>query len=50
MQLNGVVIEDTFAEAFGMTATRVIITALDATWARHAAANASPAYVDAEAA
>ncbi len=39
MQLNGVVIEDTFAEAFGMTATRVIITALDATWARHAAAS-----------
>lgn len=39
MQLNGVPIEDTFAEAFGMTATRILITALDLTWARHAAAS-----------
>ncbi|MDX1604749.1 MAG: formylmethanofuran--tetrahydromethanopterin N-formyltransferase [Candidatus Competibacterales bacterium] len=39
MTLNDVRIEDTFAEAFGMTATRVIITALEPTWARHAAAS-----------
>lgn len=37
MIVNGVTIEDTFAEAFGMSATRVIITALDATWANNAA-------------
>lgn len=37
MQLNGVTIEDTFAEAFGMKATRVIITAINADWARQAA-------------
>jgi formylmethanofuran--tetrahydromethanopterin N-formyltransferase len=34
---NGVEIEDTFAEAFAMTATRVVITAIDAAWARIAA-------------
>lgn len=34
---NGVEIEDSLAEAFGMTATRVLITAIDATWARIAA-------------
>jgi formylmethanofuran--tetrahydromethanopterin N-formyltransferase len=32
--INGVAIEDTFAEAFGMTATRIVITALNAHWAR----------------
>lgn len=37
MTLNGVAVEDTFAEAFGMSATRVVITALNGTWARHAA-------------
>ncbi len=37
MNINGVRIEDTFAEAFDMKATRVIITALSHTWARHAA-------------
>ena len=37
MIVNGTEIEDTFAEAFGMTATRVIITAVDARWARTAA-------------
>jgi formylmethanofuran--tetrahydromethanopterin N-formyltransferase len=37
MQLNGVVIDDEFAEAFGMKATRVIITAQNLTWAYHAA-------------
>lgn len=36
MKINGVLIDDTFAEAFGMKATRVIVTARDATWARHA--------------
>ena len=34
--MNGVIIEDTFAEAFGMKATRVIVTAANAEWARHA--------------
>ncbi len=33
MIINGVTIDDTFAEAFGMKATRVIITALNAKWA-----------------
>jgi formylmethanofuran--tetrahydromethanopterin N-formyltransferase len=37
MLVNGVTIDDTFAEAFPMKATRLIITAHDATWARHAA-------------
>ncbi|HMM53621.1 MAG TPA: formylmethanofuran--tetrahydromethanopterin N-formyltransferase [Candidatus Desulfobacillus sp.] len=36
MKLNGVFIEDTFAEAFAMKAARVVVTARDATWARHA--------------
>lgn len=35
--LNGVEIEDTFAEAFGMWAGRVIITAVNRKWAREAA-------------
>ena len=34
---GGIVIDDTFAEAFPMKATRVVITAHDETWARHAA-------------
>lgn len=38
---NGVVIDDTFAEAFPMKATRLVITAHDATWARHAAVSAT---------
>ncbi len=37
MQINGIDIEDTFAEAFPMTATRLIITAEDSYWARRAA-------------
>ncbi len=37
MIINGVTIDDTFAEAFGMKATRVLITALNHRWARHAA-------------
>jgi formylmethanofuran--tetrahydromethanopterin N-formyltransferase len=34
---NGVEIEDTFAEAFGMWSARVIITAVNSKWAREAA-------------
>lgn len=37
MIVNGVEIEDTFAEAFGMKATRLIITADTPDWAHHAA-------------
>jgi formylmethanofuran--tetrahydromethanopterin N-formyltransferase len=37
MKINGVFIEDTFAEAFPMKATRLVITAFDGTWANHAA-------------
>jgi formylmethanofuran--tetrahydromethanopterin N-formyltransferase len=36
--LNGVEIEDTFAEAFGMWGARVVITAANRKWAREAAA------------
>jgi formylmethanofuran--tetrahydromethanopterin N-formyltransferase len=36
MRINDVAIDDTFAEAFGMKATRVVVTARTATWARHA--------------
>lgn len=35
--INGVTIDETFAEAFPMKATRVLITAHNETWARHAA-------------
>ncbi|MES9945094.1 MAG: formylmethanofuran--tetrahydromethanopterin N-formyltransferase [Candidatus Thiodiazotropha sp.] len=34
MIINGTQIEETFAEAFGMSATRVIITAINLHWAR----------------
>ncbi len=34
MIINGIEIEDTFAEAFGMSATRVVITAVNERWAR----------------
>lgn len=37
MLLNGIAIDDTFAEAFNMRATRIIITALNLKWAYHAA-------------
>ncbi len=37
MIINGVVIDDTFSEAFSMRATRIIITAINYKWARHAA-------------
>jgi formylmethanofuran--tetrahydromethanopterin N-formyltransferase len=39
--LNGVAIDDTFAEAFGMRATRLLITALNLKWAYHAARTAT---------
>ncbi|MBQ0930677.1 formylmethanofuran--tetrahydromethanopterin N-formyltransferase [Ideonella sp. 4Y16] len=39
--INGTVIDDGFAEAFPMKATRIVITAHNATWARHAAVAAS---------
>lgn len=37
MKVNGVQIDDTFAEAFPMKATRIIITAMTLKWAYHAA-------------
>jgi formylmethanofuran--tetrahydromethanopterin N-formyltransferase len=37
MIINGVAIDDTFAEAFPMKATRLVITALNQRWAHHAA-------------
>lgn len=39
--MNGVTIDDTFAEAFPMKATRLLITAHNLTWARHAAVAAT---------
>jgi len=41
MQINGVTIDDTFAEAFPMKATRLVITAHTPAWARHAAVAAT---------
>ena len=38
---NGVAIDDTFAEAFPMKATRIVITAHNLDWARHAALSAT---------
>lgn len=38
---NGVLIDDTFAEAFPMKATRIVITAHTIAWARHAAVSAT---------
>lgn len=37
MRINDTQIDDTFAEAFPMKATRLVITAHTSTWARHAA-------------
>ncbi|WP_244817272.1 formylmethanofuran--tetrahydromethanopterin N-formyltransferase [Caballeronia sp. Lep1P3] len=37
MRINGTQIDDTFAEAFPMKATRLVITAHTPVWARHAA-------------
>ncbi|MDE1179175.1 formylmethanofuran--tetrahydromethanopterin N-formyltransferase [Paraburkholderia sp.] len=39
MQINGTVIDDTFAEAFPMKATRLLITAHTPVWANHAASS-----------
>jgi formylmethanofuran--tetrahydromethanopterin N-formyltransferase len=39
--VNGVAIDETFAEAFPMKATRLLITAHDMAWARHAAVSAT---------
>jgi formylmethanofuran--tetrahydromethanopterin N-formyltransferase len=41
MRLRGVDVDDTFAEAFPMKATRLVVTAHDATWAMHAAVSAT---------
>jgi len=41
MTENGVFIDDSFAEAFPMKATRLLITAHNLTWARHAAVSAT---------
>ena len=41
LEHNGVVIDDTFAEAFPMKATRIVITARTIEWARHAAVSAT---------
>ena len=39
--VNGVVIDDGFAEAFPMRATRIVVTAHEIAWARHAAVAAT---------
>jgi formylmethanofuran--tetrahydromethanopterin N-formyltransferase len=39
--VNGVTVDDTFAEAFPMKATRLLITAHEIEWARHAAVAAT---------
>ena len=41
LQRNGVVVDDTFAEAFPMKGTRLLITAHNIEWARHAAVAAT---------
>jgi formylmethanofuran--tetrahydromethanopterin N-formyltransferase len=41
MKVNGITVDDTFAEAFGMSATGVVITADTARWARQAAVTMS---------
>ena len=41
LQRNGVTIDDSFAEAFAMKATRIVITAHSLEWARHAAVSAT---------
>lgn len=41
MNTNGVTVDDTFAEAFPMKATRLVITAHNPEWARHAAVAAT---------
>jgi formylmethanofuran--tetrahydromethanopterin N-formyltransferase len=41
LQRNGVVVDDSFAEAFPMKATRIVLTAHTLEWARHAAVAAT---------
>jgi len=41
MELNGVEIEDTYAEAFDMMVSRLLITAINQQWARNAAYSAT---------
>jgi formylmethanofuran--tetrahydromethanopterin N-formyltransferase len=41
LERNGVIVDDTFAEAFPMKATRIVITAHTLEWARHAAVAAT---------
>jgi formylmethanofuran--tetrahydromethanopterin N-formyltransferase len=41
IERNGVLVDDTFAEAFPMKATRIVITAHNIAWARHAAVSAT---------
>ncbi len=41
LTVEGIPVEDTFAEAFGMRATRLVITAETRAWARHAAVAAT---------
>ena len=41
MKRNGVEVDDTFAEAFPMKCTRLVITAHNIEWARHAASSAT---------
>lgn len=41
MKRNGVEVDDTFAEAFPMKATRIVVTAHNIEWARHAAQSAT---------
>ncbi|MGA0612014.1 formylmethanofuran--tetrahydromethanopterin N-formyltransferase [Caldimonas sp. KR1-144] len=41
MNINGVAVDESFAEAFPMKATRLVITAHNLTWARHAATTAT---------
>ena len=36
ININGIKVEDTFAEAFPMVATRIVVTALNYKWAKHA--------------
>jgi formylmethanofuran--tetrahydromethanopterin N-formyltransferase len=36
MSVNGIVVDDTFAEAFGMRATAIVVTAPNRKWVRHA--------------
>ncbi len=41
MNIRGIAIDDTFAEAFGMSGTRLIVTADTLGWARIAATTAA---------